>query len=128
MTFLLDTQIFLWWSLDEPRIPGKVRTLIADPANHLLLSAASAWEIAIKVRIGKLKLPQDVATYIPDRVAQHRMRVLPVSLPHAIETAALPLHHGDPFDRLLIAQSRVEGVPIVTADPHFKNYPVEVIW
>jgi PIN domain nuclease of toxin-antitoxin system len=114
--------------LGDRRLPKRLSSLLADRENTLLLSVASAWEIAIKARIGKLHLPEHVAVYIPDRLAKLGIEIVPVSLDHALETASLPLHHGDPFDRLLIAQSRVEGIPVVTIDPHFKRYGVEVMW
>lgn len=128
MRVLLDTQVFLWWNLDDQRLSARVYDLLGDPVNNLVLSVASAWEIAIKVRLGKLNLPDPVQVYVPARLAHYQVETLPVSLAHVLETASLPLHHGDQFDRLLIAQSRVERIPVVTADPHFKQYGVEVMW
>jgi PIN domain nuclease of toxin-antitoxin system len=118
----------LWWNLDDKRLSARVYDLLGDPANNLILSVVSAWEIAIKNRLGKLNLPDPVQTYIPARLAHYHIDILPVSLAHALETASLPQHHGDPFDRLLIAQSRLERIPVVTADKHFKRYRVEVLW
>ena len=128
MRVLLDTQVFLWWNLDDKRLSARVYDLLEDPANSLVLSVASAWEIAIKNRLRKIGLPDPVQVYVPARLAHYHIETLPVSLDHALATASLPLHHGDPFDRLLIAQSRVENIPVVTADPHFKRYGVEVLW
>lgn len=128
MKAFLDTHTFLWCASGDRRLPKRLADILADRKNTLLLSVASAWEIAIKARIGKLHLPQHVALYVPDRLAKLGIEIVPVSLDHALETAALPLLHGDPFDRLLIAQSRVERIPIVTIDSHFKKYGVEVIW
>ena len=128
MKVFLDTHAFLWAAAGDPRLPKRLVNILADRKNSLLLSAASAWEIAIKARIGKLHLPQHVAVYLPDRLEKLSIQIVPISLDHVLETASLPLHHGDPFDRLLIAQSRVENIPIVTGDRHFKKYGVEVLW
>jgi len=124
----LDTHTFLWCATGDPRLPKRLALMLSDRKNTLLLSVASAWEIAIKARIGKLHLPEHVAAYIPDRLAKLGIEIAPISLDHVLATASLPLHHGDPFDRLLIAQSRVEGIPIVTVDSGFKKYGVEVLW
>jgi PIN domain nuclease of toxin-antitoxin system len=125
---LLDSHVFLWWNADDPRLVKRVKKLISDPANSPLLSVASAWEIAIKVHRGRLRMPEPVSTYVPSRLAHYGIQPLPVTLPHVLETAALQLHHGDPFDRLLIAQARVEGIPILTSDSDFRKYSVEVLW
>jgi PIN domain nuclease of toxin-antitoxin system len=98
--------------------------LIAEPTNDALVSVASLWEIAIKRSIGKLSVPDD----LPDTTVQRGFAWLPVTPRHAWEVSALPLHHRDPFDRLLVAQARVEGIPIVTGDPRFAAYGVDVRW
>ena len=92
------------------------------------MSIASIWEILIKVQLGKLNLPQPAGPYIIRKLAENRIEVLPITLDHVLGIESLPLHHRDPFDRLLIAQSIEEGWPIITADPWFARYPVEVIW
>ena len=94
----------------------------------VLLSAASAWEISIKAARGRLELPQPPERYVPDRVRRHRMTVLDVALSHALRAGALPEIHADPFDRLLVAQAQLEGLPILTADPAIARYEVETIW
>ena len=125
---LLDTHTFLWWNEASPRLSKKALVLLSDPANTLLLSVVSAWELVLKTRTGKLRLPESPNVYVPTRMAQYAMHALPVSLAHALASASLPLHHRDPFDRLLIAQATIEDVPIVTADPEFRRYAIKVVW
>jgi PIN domain nuclease of toxin-antitoxin system len=125
---LLDTQAFLWWVSGADRLTDRAREVIADPGTEVLVSVASAWEIAIKSAAGRLELEGPAETYVPDRIRQHGFAVLPVELGHALRTGVLPRHHGDPFDRLLVAQGQVEGVPIITADPLIGLYDVATIW
>lgn len=96
-------------------------------ANELLLSAASAWEIAVKHSLGRLRLPMDPAEYVPNRLAATRTSPLAIQHSHALRVARLPLHHRDPFDRMLIAQAQVEGLPLLTADPQLAAYDVEIL-
>lgn len=128
MKALWDTHAFLWWITDDPRLSPRVRAIAGDPQTDLLFSVASGWEIAIKVGIGKLRLPDDPQRYIPDQLARNATDVLPIQLAHALRVFALPDLHTDPFDRILVAQAQVEGLPILTADPQIARYPVEVIW
>lgn len=128
MKVLLDTHVFLWWNTTHDRLSRRVFALLEDPENTLLLSVVSAWEIVIKVRLGRLTLPEPPSIYIPTRVAHYRMEVLPLTLSHALAGESLPLLHGDPFDRLLIAQSRVEGVPLITADAQVHAYGGKTWW
>lgn len=99
-----------------------------DPGNTLWLSAASAWEMQIKISLGKLRLHRSLAETIASHQATNGLQILPVQLAHAVALANLPLHHKDPFDRLLIAQANHEDWEIVSADPEFRAYPVRVIW
>ena len=128
MRVLLDTQAFLWWVSGADRLTTRARSVIADPGNRVLISVASAWEIAIKSATGRLELEGPAETYVPERIRQHGFAVLPVELDHALRAGTLPRHHGDPFDRLLVAQGQVEDVPIITADPLVNLYDVETIW
>jgi PIN domain nuclease of toxin-antitoxin system len=125
---LLDTQAFLWWVSGAGRLTAHARATIADPGTEVFLSVASAWEIAIKSATGRLELEGPAETYVPERIRHHGFGVLPVQLDHALRAGTLPRHHGDPFDRLLVAQGQVEDMPIITADPLLNLYDVETIW
>lgn len=109
------------------RLSRKSRTLLTSADNELLLSAASAWEIAIKYALGRLQLPETPSEYVPRLMRRTGTTPLPVQHRHALHVASLPLHHHDPFDRLLVAQAQLENVPIVTADPTLAAYHVKVI-
>lgn len=128
MRVLLDTQAFLWWVSGSDRLTARARAVIADPGTDVLLSVASAWEIAIKTATGRLELEGPAETYVPERLRHHGFGVLSVELDHALRAGTLPRHHGDPFDRLLVAQGQVEDMPIITADPLLNLYDVETIW
>ncbi len=128
MRVLLDTHVFLWWIDDDPRISERVRGVISDGGNDLLFSAASGWEIAIKASLGRLRVSGALAPYLTEQLSRNAIGVLPVHLSHALRVHALPDHHTDPFDRLLVAQALVEDVPLVSGDPEVSRYPVEVIW
>lgn len=127
MRLLLDTQVWLWMLAAPDRLSSGSRALLASAENELLLSAASAWEIAIKHGLGKLQLPESPAKYIPRMMVHTSVTPLPVQHRHALHVAALPGHHRDPFDRLLIAQAQLEQVPIISADGQFRQYDVEVV-
>ena len=128
MRALLDTHTFLWWTLDEARLSPRARRFLGDSSNTLFLSAASAWELVIKAQLGKLKLPHHPDRFIREQLSLNAIESLPVVLDHALQVLTLPDHHRDPFDRMLVAQSRVEKLPILTADPQIRAYGVEVIW
>lgn len=128
-TYLIDTHVWLWMQADPGRLSAETRELIENPANELLLSAASAWEIAIKYRIGKLPLPDPPTSYVPDRMRRSGTTPLPIEPIHALRTSELPDHHGDPFDRLLIAQAMQEGLTLVTHDDIFDRYAgLRILW
>ena len=127
MRAILDTHVFLWWNMDDSRLSGSIREIISDGRNELLLSAASAWEIAIKAGRGRLTLPALPQEYVADRLVLHGFRPLPISLGHALHVYNLPDHHRDPFDRLLVAQAQLEEIPILTADPVIARYDVKTI-
>jgi PIN domain nuclease of toxin-antitoxin system len=126
-SYLLDTHVWLWLQTTPEQLRDDVVGLLADRANTLLLSAASSWEMAIKYRLGKLPLPEPPADYVPERMRLTGVTPLPVEHAHALRVADLPQHHTDPFDRLLVAQAQLLGVPIVTADPQLDAYEVEII-
>ncbi|MGH9227981.1 MAG: type II toxin-antitoxin system VapC family toxin [Acidimicrobiales bacterium] len=125
--YLLDTHVWLWMQADPGRLGGETRELVEDMANELLLSAASAWEIAIKYRIGRLPLPEPPTSYVPERMRRSGTAPLAVEAVHALRTSELPDHHDDPVDRLLIAQAQLLRIPIVTADRQLEAYDVEVV-
>lgn len=127
MRILLDTQCWLWMALAPHRFSASARALVETMDHELYLSAASAWEIAIKHALGKLRLPEPPARYVPSRLDALRTEALAIEHSHALHVAALPPHHRDPFDRLLIAQAQVEDLPIMTADPLFARYEVTTI-
>jgi PIN domain nuclease of toxin-antitoxin system len=125
---LLDTHAFLWWITDDDRFSERAAGLIADGANEVYFSAASAWEIAIKAGLGRIRLPDDAWSFTPEQLERNAFQALPVHVPHAIAVIALPDVHGDPFDRMLVAQALTEGLTILTADPWIGRYQVPVIW
>lgn len=127
MKLLLDTHVLLWWLLDNTRLRRPARDAIADAANRVYVSVVNVWEIAIKVGLGKLPVPPNVATWLPAQLQQQQLTVLPITVEHALGVEHLPGHHNDPFDRLLIAQAVAEGLTIVTSDPAFARYGVPLI-
>jgi PIN domain nuclease of toxin-antitoxin system len=124
---LLDTHTFLWAILDDPRLSPRTKEIFTGP-NDLWLSVASLWEILIKVKAGKLPLREPSGPYLVKKLGENRIEVLPVKLDHVLAVEALPVHHRDPFDRILIAQSMEENLPIITSDPLFARYAVDLIW
>ena len=128
MKCLLDTSVWLWSLTTWERINEKARGVLSSGRNELYLSAASSWEIAIKTALGRLQLPEPAASYIPKRMATEGIRPLTITHTHALAVSDLPLHHGDPFDRLLIAQALTEDMMILTADRTFELYEVDVLW
>jgi PIN domain nuclease of toxin-antitoxin system len=125
---LLDTHALLWWLLDDERLPASARREIEEPGNEILVSSASGWEIATKHRLGKLGLEAWEPASLPSLIARNGFDVLPVSLEHALAAGALAGAHKDPFDRMLIAQSRLEGIPLVSNDAVFGSYDVRLVW
>ncbi len=128
MKILLDTHTFLWWITDSPRLSARAREVIRDSNNELFFSAASGWEIAIKAQLGRLQLPDNLEQFIVEQLSLNTILVLPIQLRHALHVYTLPQHHRDPFDRMLVAQSQVENLPILTTDPQIAQYDVETIW
>ncbi|BCV22004.1 type II toxin-antitoxin system VapC family toxin [Moorella sp. Hama-1] len=128
MKALLDTHTFLWWITEDPRLSSRVRQIMSDSDNILYLSAASCWEMAIKARLGKLELPANISSFIPDQLVINAITPLPIEMSHALHVYNLPDYHRDPFDRLLVAQAQIDNLPILTADPQIARYSVNVIW
>ncbi len=128
MLALLDTNAFLWWVTDDYRLSEKARGIISNQSNTIFFSVASAWEIIIKAKIGKLPLPESPEFYIPSRVSYYGFQTLKIEMKYVLHIWNLENHHNDPFDRLLIAQSLVENLPIITVDQKISLYNVDVIW
>lgn len=127
MKLLLDTNTLLWTFLHSSRLPAQVREILADLENDIFVSAAAAWEIATKVSVGKLRLPADTTDYLQSRFEAFDFKHLPITYEHALATRHLPMHHRDPFDRILIAQALLEGLTIVTGEKLFQQYGVATI-
>ena len=127
MKLLLDTHAFLWFVTGDEHLSRRARRAIEADGAEPVLSAASVWEIAIKARLGRLELPCSVEEYVAEKVASG-FTIISVDWPHAAAVEQLPLHHRDPFDRLLAAQALAEKLPVVTSDPAFRSYGVKVIW
>lgn len=129
MKVLLDTHVVLWWaSSGGAQISSRARELIEDGTTVALVGAGSLYEIAVKARIGRLELPAEPESYLPQLLRRHSFAVLPLEAAHALRAGALPLIHRDPWDRLLIAQAQLEAIPLVTIDPAIGRYDLEVIW
>lgn len=128
MTLLLDTHTFIWFDSDRSQLSARALALITDPANRVLLSVATVWEMVIKHQVGKLKLRDTIPRVVAEQVTTNRLEFLDIEPPHAYEILNLPLVHRDPFDRILAAQANAEGASLVTADAIFGRYPVRVEW
>lgn len=128
MRYLLDTHALLWWITGSPQLSDEARRLIGATENEILVSAVSGWEISVKYQLGKLKATRPPERLIPHHVSANGFGVLPVTLAHGLQVHQLPLHHRDPFDRMLIAQSMLEKLPLITCDAAFSAYDVEVRW
>ena len=126
MKVLIDTHVLLWGLQGEEKLSRRVKTLL--PAADVWISVASVWEIITKVQGGKLTIPTPVGDYLSTKLKANGVLVLQITLDHVKRLEGLPLHHRDPFDRILIAQSLEENLPIVTSDPWFARYPINVIW
>ena len=128
MRALLDTHTFLWWITDHAQLSHRAKTFMQSGTNELLLSAASAWELAIKTQLGRLQWSESPERFIPKQMALNGITPLPIALHHALHIHTLPGLHRDPFDRMLVAQAQLEHVPLVTADPLIAQYEVKIIW
>jgi PIN domain nuclease of toxin-antitoxin system len=127
MKLLLDTHAFLWFVNDDTRLSSSAAALL-ESENDVLVSLVSLWEIAIKYSLGKLALPAPYEEFVAQQILANEIDVLPIQIAHLTGVSQLPFHHNDPFDRLLIAQSIVEGVPIISVDSIFDRYSVRRLW
>ena len=123
MRVLLDTHILLWWLAGDPALPRRAENTIAEPQNSVVVSAATAWEIAIKKAARRLEAPDDLL----DALEANDFENLPISATHALVAGGLPPHHGDPFDRMLIAQAQTEELMLITVDRRFSDYSVQLL-
>jgi PIN domain nuclease of toxin-antitoxin system len=121
---LLDSHAFLWWLVEDPKLSAGARRTVADPASTVHVSAATVWELSIKEALGKLDLD---GADLCEEIEENDFVELPMTARHAHAAAALPRHHGDPFDRMLIAQGQIEGLTIVTPDPAFRAYGIALL-
>jgi PIN domain nuclease of toxin-antitoxin system len=128
MRVLLDTHAFLWFILDDPQLSPLAKATIEEPANDVEVSPATYWEIAIKIRLGKYTLPQPYSPFVEEQIAVNHFRILHIEPRHAAVLTTMPMHHKDPFDRLLVAQALAEAIPIVSADPALAPYGVTRLW
>lgn len=127
MKALLDTHTFLWAISGDNKLSRRAAQIFSGPSD-LWLSVVSIWEILIKAQIGKMPLPEPAGPYLLKKLAENQIETLPVTLDHVLKVESLPIHHRDPFDRILIAQSAHEELPLVTSDIVFQRYEIDVIW
>jgi PIN domain nuclease of toxin-antitoxin system len=123
VNLLLDTHVLLWWLSDDPLLPAAAREAIASPEYEVIVSAATAWEIAVKKAVGRLEAPDDLLQILDT----NDFETLPITASHALLAGGLPAHHSDPFDRMLIAQARAENLTLVSVDSRFRRYDVELL-
>ncbi len=128
MNVLLDTHTFLWFAWGDKQLSHKARSLIESTEHTTYLSMASVWEMAIKLNLGKLKLTRPFEDFLIERVDDNGFEVLPIERTHSLQLVSMPLHHRDPFDRMLVAQSLAERMPILSVDAVFETYGVQRIW
>ena len=127
MNLLLDTAALIWWLEGNPRLGSAARAAIVEGENQFFVSAASVWEMAIKASRGRLGFPGRLRDWLPEQLTKYAFASLPVSLAHAAAVEDLPLHHRDPFDRILVAQAMTEGLRVVTSDERLSQYQISVL-
>jgi PIN domain nuclease of toxin-antitoxin system len=128
LRLLLDTHAFLWFVLNDSQLSAAARTAISDPNNEVFVSPATFWEVAIKVSLGKYTLAVPLEAFFQQGIQANGFKTLPIEFRHAAQVAALPFHHKDPFDRMLIAQALVEGLTLVSIEAAFASYGVKCLW
>jgi len=127
-SLLLDTHALLWFLWDDARLSKEAKALIENPARRKLVSIATCWEIAIKVGLGKLDLGEPSHSFLERELDTNNFELLPITLAHATKVEQLPMHHRDPFDRLLVAQATIENLPLISTDNSFDGYSVKRLW
>jgi PIN domain nuclease of toxin-antitoxin system len=128
MRLLLDTHTFLWFVWASPQLASSVRSLIEDTANQKFVSVAGLWELAVKVSIGKLTLAKPLDEFLVEHLEGNAFEMLSIERSHVAYVSTLPFHHRDPFDRMLVAQSLIETIPLLSADPIFDSYGITRLW
>ena len=128
MKYLLDTHAFLWFVTDDDKLSSDARSIIKKSNNEVYFSAASAWEMSIKVRLGRLTIEEDLEPFIIKQLAENNFSTLSITIFHSIYTSKLPEIHKDPFDRMIVAQSKVENLSLISNDKNIKKYKVPVVW
>jgi PIN domain nuclease of toxin-antitoxin system len=128
MKTLIDANVLLWALTDHSRLSTNAARVLDDPSNQLFFSVAGLWELVIKTQIGKLKLPHPAAEFLKQELVDLQIPVLPIEVRHVVRLERLPMHHRDPFDRVLIAQALEEDLTIVSSDRIFRRYSVELVW
>lgn len=128
MKLLLDTHTFIWWDISPDKLSSRALALCSDPANQLVLSIASVWEMQIKIQAGKLHFSKPLGQMIREQQETNQIEVFPIVLDHVLSLADLPPLHKDPFDRLLVAQARSEDMTLLSRDPLLTAYPIRVEW
>lgn len=128
MRALLDTHTFLWWIADSSKLSKKVYNIIKSTKNELFISAVSGWEIAIKAKLGRLRISGKLELFLSEQFSINAFQILPITISHALHVYSLPNIHRDPFDHMLIAQAQLEDLPILTFDREIAKYKVRVIW
>ena len=127
MRAIVDTHVALWWLADDPRLGGRHREILADPDHQICWSAASSFELSIKLALGKVELPEPAAEFFRKLLGEDGFEWLPIENRHCARLAELPVHHRDPFDRMLVAQAQEEDVPLLSADPKLAGYDVVIL-
>ena len=128
MKYLLDTHAFLWFVSDDNNLSPKAKSIIKDHNNEIYFSAASAWEISIKIRLGRLTMEENLEPFIVAQLAENNFQTLSITILHSIYTSKLPEIHKDPFDRMIIAQSKAENMSLISKDKNIKKYKTPVVW
>ena len=128
MKFIADTHAFIWFITDSPQLSARAKKLFESSDSERLFSIASIWEIAIKASLGKLSFKKPLNEFLPEQIAANSIQLLNISLSHALRVEKLPFHHRDPFDRLIIAQSLTENLPVLSNDNAFDTYGIERVW
>lgn len=128
MQYLLDTHVLIWWITDDKRLSSRAKNLIKKRRSNIYWSVASSWEVSIKHALGRLEFDEPIEEFIPSELAKNNIESLTIQNSHAFLAGRLPIHHKDPFDRMLIAQARIESLGMISDDSKFKLYDVDVLW